>query len=60
LPEGEDALGKVIGLNFDVVQADGEEDCPKDVTVIGVVESANGSIRAQPSVYWIMVCRMSC
>lgn len=53
LPEGEDALGKVIGLNFDVVQADGvKKTVQKDVTVIGVVEgSANAEVFVRSQVF---------
>ena len=51
LPQGDEGLGKVVSLNFDVLQADGvKKSVQKDVKVIGLVEgnaSAEVFVRSQ-------------
>lgn len=44
LPYDKGALGRVISLNFDVVQADGvKKSITKDVRVVGIVEGGDGA-----------------
>jgi len=44
LPQGDEVLGKVINMSFDVVQADGvKKTVQKDMRIIGLVEGSGGA-----------------